>query len=47
MKQNSIMREFPSQFCKTKLADLKKLAEAGDAAARKALKLLTDSRFKK
>ena len=36
--KGSIWREFPRQFCNTKLADLIKLGQRGSAAAQKALK---------
>ena len=45
--KGSAQREFPSQFRGRTLEDIMRLARRGDPAARKALKLLTDSRFRK
>ena len=45
--KGSINREFPEQLRQTTLEEIMKLNRAGDAAARKALKLLNDLRFKK
>ena len=45
--KGSIGREFPSQFYNKTLEQIKNLKDAGDAAAKKAWKLLNDSRFKK
>jgi RHS repeat-associated protein len=45
--KGQILREFPKQLLTKKLADIIKLARRGDKAARKALKLLNDNRFKK
>jgi len=46
-KQGGIRREFPSQFLDKTLGQIRDEARSGDAVARKALKLLTDSRFNK
>jgi hypothetical protein len=45
--KGSVLREFPSELLKTTLAELKRLVASGNAPARKALKLLTDKRFRK
>jgi len=45
--KGGINREFPDQFRNDTLEDIKNAAKAGDKAAKKAWKLLNDSRFKK
>ncbi|MBN3806264.1 hypothetical protein GXB81_24870 [Paraburkholderia sp. Ac-20336] len=45
--RGSILREFPSQYLNSSLNDIQGDARVGVKAARKALKLLNDSRFKK
>jgi RHS repeat-associated protein len=47
LKRGSIMREFPSQFLGKTLREIKQEARAGIPMARKALKLLKDTRFNK
>jgi len=42
-----IKGEFPSQFMFKTLGEIENLAKCGDQAARKALKLLKDNRFRK
>jgi len=46
-RAGSILREFPSQYLNSTLAEIRKDAKEGIQAARKALKLLQDNRFKK
>ena len=45
--QASIHREFPRELYSTRLKDIIQMAKRGDDAARRALKLLNDKRFKK
>ena len=45
--KGSINREFPDQFRSDTLEAIKNAARAGDKAAKKAWKLLNDSRFQK
>jgi RHS repeat-associated protein len=45
--KGSVNREFPSQYLGKTLAEIKKLAKCGDKPAQRALKILTDGRFKK
>jgi RHS repeat-associated protein len=45
--RGSINKEFPSQFLENTLKEIKQIVKAGDKAARKAMKLLNDNRFKK
>jgi hypothetical protein len=45
--KRSILREFPSQWLKQSLKTIQESAKSGDKTAQKALKILTDKRFKK
>lgn len=45
--KGSILREVPSQFLECPVGDVIAAAKAGDAAARKAYKLLNQDRFRK
>lgn len=45
--KGSILREFPEEFLDMTLEEIERLAKAGNAKARKALKLLRDLRFRK
>jgi hypothetical protein len=46
-KQASVHREFPGQYYESRLEEIELAAAKGDKQARKALKLLFDSRFDK
>jgi RHS repeat-associated protein len=46
-KKGSVRQVFPGEHLNKTLAEIRRLATAGDRAARTALKLLTDSRFDK
>ena len=46
-KKGSIRQVFPGELLQKTLGEIRRLAAAGDRAARTALKLLTDSRFNK
>jgi hypothetical protein len=46
-KKGSIRQVFPAEYLQKTLAEIRRLAAAGDKAARTALKLLTDGRFNK
>ncbi|MCW0002217.1 hypothetical protein OE766_28895 [Pararhizobium sp. YC-54] len=45
--RGSVMREFPSQYLDVEIDDVRRDAQSGNAAARKALKLMFDKRFQK
>ena len=46
-RKGTIRREFPTEYLDKTLNEIEKDAKAGNAAAKKAKKLLTDGRFKK
>jgi hypothetical protein len=46
-KKGQIRQEFPAQFLDEPIEKIKQMADSGDRAAKKAMKLLTDNRFNK
>ena len=45
--KGSVNKEFPSQLRDNTVEEIQNLARSGDSAAKKAIKLLTDTRFAK